>query len=192
MRIVRQVAGVARGAAGVFGGDDLREPLGLGGVLFVAAAAEIRDVGELGLHGAGIVGVRGQRAVAAFASDVGVLAGGAHFSLVVVAHDAGVLAGEGDGALTDGGEGSRAVVAILAELFGDYGSADGEEEADSGEQNDGGTEQMSRVMEQAAQIGPSLVVMGQAILRPKGMFSLMVRIQRFCGIFLRLERDWMG
>jgi hypothetical protein len=154
MRIVRLVAGVAGSAAGMFRCDNLRKPLGLGCVLFVADAAEAGDLRELGDDGAGIVGMLGERAVAAFAGYVGVFAGGAGFGLVVVAQDAGILAGVGDGTLADGGQGAGAVVAVLSEVLGDYRRSDGEENADSGEQDEGGSDQMSRIMEQAAQIGP--------------------------------------
>ena len=154
---MRLVAGVAEGATGMLGSDHLGEPLGFGRILFMTAPAEAADLGEFGDDGAGVVGVLGEGAVAAFAGDVGVFAGGACFGLVVVARDAGILAGEGDGPLADGGEGTRTVVAVLSKVLGDDGAAEHEEEADSSEQNDGGAEQMSRFMEQAAQVGPSLV-----------------------------------
>lgn len=157
---MRLVTGVAEGAAGVLGGDHLGEPLGLGRILFMTAPAEAADLGQFGDDGAGIVGVLRQRTVAAFAGNVGVFAGGSSFGLIVMAHHAGILAGEGDGPLADGGEGARTVVAVLSEVFGDDGATQHEEEADSGEQNDGGADEMSRVMKQTAQVGPSLVVEG--------------------------------
>ena len=137
---MRLVTGVAGRAAGVLGGDDLGEPLGLGGVLFVAAAAEVGDVGKFGDDGAGVVGVGGKGTVAGFAGDVGVLAGGASLGFVIMAQDAGVLSGVGDGALADGVQGAGAVVAVLTEVFRDDGAADGQEEAESGEENEGRAE----------------------------------------------------
>jgi len=151
---MRLVTGVAKGAAGVLAGDHLGEPLGLGRILFMTAPAEAADLGQFGNNGAGIVGVLGERTVAAFAGDVGVFACGACFGLVVMAHHAGILAGDGDGPLADGGKGARTVMAVLSEVLGDDGAAQHEEEADSGEQNDGGADEMSRVMEQTAQVGP--------------------------------------
>ena len=59
VRVVRLVADIAQRAAGVFGGDHLREVLRLGCVFFVAAAAQVGDVGQVGLSASGVVGVRG-------------------------------------------------------------------------------------------------------------------------------------
>ena len=98
---MRLVAGVAGRAAGVLGGGYLRKALRLGGVLFVAAAAEVGDIGQFGNVRRGIVGVLRQRAMARFAGDVGVFAGGASLGFVVVAHHAGVLPGVGDGVGAD-------------------------------------------------------------------------------------------
>ena len=58
---------------------------------------------------AGVVGVFGLGAVAGFAGDMGVRAGGADFGLILVAEDAGVLAGVGDGLGADGVEGAGPV-----------------------------------------------------------------------------------
>src|ERR1035438_3864667 len=96
VRVVRLMARIAGHAAGVFGGGHLREVGGLGGVLFVAPAAEVGDIGQLGDVGGGVGGMLGEGTMAGFAGDVGVLAGGAGFGLVIVAHDALVLAGVGE------------------------------------------------------------------------------------------------
>jgi len=133
------VAGVAKHAAGVFGGVDLGEAFGFGGVLFVAAAAEAGDVGEFGLERRRIIGLGmgGLRAVAGLARDMSVAAGGADFGLIFVAEDAGVLAGVGDGARADQIKGGRPVVAVFAEAFGDDGGADDEEESKGGKEDEG-------------------------------------------------------
>ena len=145
------VARIAEHAAGVFGGDHLREGLRLGGVLFVAAAAEVGDIGELGDVGGGVVGMPGEGTVAGFAGDVGVLTGGASFGLVIVAHDALVLAGVRNGALAGFEQGGGAVVAVLAEGFGDdYGTYD-EEDTKRGDKHSRGADEVTRIGENAAQ-----------------------------------------
>src|ERR1044071_3162598 len=72
VRIVRLVAPIAQHAARMFGGGDLREAFGLGGILLVAAAAKRRDVGQFGLGGGWVVGigVGGLRSVARFARNM--------------------------------------------------------------------------------------------------------------------------
>ena len=107
VRVVRLVARIAEHAAGVLGGDHLREGGRLGGVLFVAAAAEVGDIGQLGDVGGGVAGMLGEGTVAGFAGDVGVLAGGAGFGLVIVAQNALILAGVSDGALAEFGPARR-------------------------------------------------------------------------------------
>jgi hypothetical protein len=151
VRVVGLVARIAEHAAGVFGGDHLREGLRLGGVLFVAAAAEVGDIGELGDVGGGVIGMPGEGTVAGFAGDVGVLTGGASFGLVIVAHDALVLAGVRNGALAGFEQGGGAVVAVLAEGLGDdYGTYD-EEDTKRGEKDNRGADEVSGIGEEAAQ-----------------------------------------
>ena len=131
----------------MFGGDHLGEPFGFGRILLMAAAAEVGDVGEGGLERAGIVGVFGLGTVAGFARDVGVFAGRAFLGGVFMAQHTGVLTGESDGMLADGGQGAGTVVAVLAEVPGDHRAANGEEEAHRGEKNDGGSNQVYGVAE---------------------------------------------
>ena len=148
---MRLMTGVAGHPAGVLGGDHLWKTAGLGGVLFMAAPAEIGDIRAFRDVGGGIVGVLGEGPVAGLAGDVRMLAGFAGVSLVVVAHDAGILAGIGDGPLPYGGERARAVVAVLAEVLGDHRAADRQEKAESGQEDDGRANEMSRVVKQTAQ-----------------------------------------
>ena len=116
---MRLMARIASHAARVLGGDHLWKPCGLGRIFFVAPAAEVGDVGQLGDVGGGIFGVLRQRTVASFAGDVRVLAGGAGFGLVIVAQDALVLARVSDGALVDFIQRGGSIVAVLAEGLGD-------------------------------------------------------------------------
>jgi hypothetical protein len=84
-------------------------------------------------------------AVAGLARDVGVASGGADFGLIVMAHHAGVLSGIGDRARADHIESGGPVVAVLAEAFGDDGGADDEEEAESGEEDQGRADEVPGV-----------------------------------------------
>ena len=115
---MRLMARIAEHAAGVLGGGHLREGGRLSCVLFVAPAAEVGDIGELGDVGGGVIGMLGEGTVAGFAGDVGVLTGGASFGLVIVAQNALVLAGVGDGALTDFRQRSGAVMPVLPKGLG--------------------------------------------------------------------------
>lgn len=134
------MAAIAEHAAGVFGGGHLGEPFGFGRVLFVAAAAEVGDVGQHGFVGGGIVDMLCLRAVACLAGDVGVFAGGAGFPFVFVAEQAHVLAGEGDGPLADGIERAGAIVAVPAEVLGYDGSANNEKKTEPGDEHEGGSD----------------------------------------------------
>jgi hypothetical protein len=135
VRIVRFVALIAGHAAGVLGGNHLREGTRFGGVLFVAADAESGDRRQLGNEGGWIVGMFGEGAVAGFAGDPGVFAFGADLALVLVAKYALLLARVGDGALADEIERAGAIVSILTKVFGDHGLAEREEERKSCENN---------------------------------------------------------
>src|ERR1035438_4288271 len=156
MRVVGLMARVTKRAAGMLRGDHLRKVLGLGGVLFVAAPAEIGNIGQGRLMRRRVVGVgMGRlRTVARFAGDMGVLAGGARLGLLVVAHHAGVLAGERDGVLADDVERRCVIVTVLAESLRDQRGADQQKGGESNDQNDSGANEMTRVTQKLAQ-GPS-------------------------------------
>ena len=146
------VARVAEHPAGVLGGGDLGEAFGFGSVLLMAAAAEVGHVGELGFCGGGVggIGMGGLGTVTGLAGDVGVTAGGADFGLILVAQDTSILAGVGDGARADELERGRPVMAILAEAFGDDGGTHNEEEAEGGEKDERGTDEMPGVAEETS------------------------------------------
>jgi hypothetical protein len=151
VRVVRLMARITEHAARVLGGDHLRECGGLGRVLFMTPSAEVGDIGELGDVGGGVAGMLGEGTVAGFAGDVGVLTGGAGFGLVIVAQNALVLAGVGDGALTDFHQRGGAVVPVLAEGLGDdYGTYD-EEDTERGDQDNRRADEVSGIREKAAQ-----------------------------------------
>lgn len=151
MGIVGLVAGVAGRAAGVFGGGHLRKALRFGGVLLMAAAAEVGYIGKFGNLRRRIAGMLRQGSVAGFASHVGVFAGRAGFGFVVVTNYTGVLPGEGYRALPDLCQGPRRVVPVPSKIFGDDGAANDEEESHTNDQDDGRHQQMSGIAEQAWQ-----------------------------------------
>jgi hypothetical protein len=147
------VAGIAQHTGRVLRGYDLRKSRGLGRILFMAAAAEIGDVRQFG-HVGRILGVFGERSVAGFASDVGVLAGGADLGLVVVAHHAGVLPGISDRTGTDQLQRAGAGVAVLAEALGDYRGADYQKSAERAEEDHCWTKQVHPIAKQTLQNHP--------------------------------------
>ena len=73
VRIVRLVASVAKHALRVRDRIYLGKALGLGSVFFMAAPAEVGDIGQLGHIGNGVVSMFGQGAVAGFATNARVL-----------------------------------------------------------------------------------------------------------------------
>lgn len=132
VRVVRLVAVVALGAAGMFRGHDLREPTGFGRVLLMAAAAEIGHVRKFGNDG-WVVGMRRLRSVTGLARDVGVLTGFAGVDLFVMAHGAGYLAGVRNGVLADKIERGWPVVAVPAEILGHHCGADQQKDTHGGQ-----------------------------------------------------------
>src|SRR5438128_1463998 len=91
VRIVRLMAGVAERAAGMLGGNDLREFRRFGRVLLVTASAEIGDVGKGRLQRRRIVRVLCLRTVARLARDLRMTPGRPRLPLILVAHQAAVL-----------------------------------------------------------------------------------------------------
>ncbi len=142
------MTGVAGKALGVVCGDDLRECFGLGAVGFVAAGADDRGVELRGLDGCGIVGVLGLRSVAGFARDDHVAA------LLFLVNDLGVagladlMAGVGDGASGDLGDGVAAVVSILTEAVRDDGGTKKDEGDQCGRHDNGEPDEVFNVLEQ--------------------------------------------
>lgn len=117
---MRLMAGVAGHVAHVFGSDHLWEVLRFGGVFFVATAAKFGNIRQLGLEHSRIAGMLGLRSVTGLAGDMRMPTGGPDLRLVVMASNAGVLAGKRHGALPDHFERARAIVAVLAERPGDH------------------------------------------------------------------------
>ena len=151
---MRLVAGIAGRAAGVFGGDHLREISGFGRVPLVASPAKIPDIGEFRGDGTRVVGMFGQRTMAGFAGDVRMFAGGAELSLVVVAHHAGILACVGQRAGADQIEGGRPVMSEFAEVLRYDGSPNHQKDPHRGYQNQCRADEVSTFRKQTAQEAP--------------------------------------
>ncbi len=119
MGIMRLVAIVALHAAGVFRRRHLRKPGRLGRVPFVTRHAERGHIGKL-RNDRVIFGMFGLWTVARLAGDMCVLSLSPHFRLIVVTHDALVLAGIGNRTLADLVERTRTEMTILAEILRDH------------------------------------------------------------------------
>ena len=156
MGIMGLVATVAGHAARMFGRGDLGKASGLGGILFMTAAAEVGDLRQFGDVGGGIVGMLRQGSMAGFAGDMGMFAGAAGLALVLVAHQAGILAREGDGMLPHQVERPGPVMPVLPEGFGDDSAANHQKDCQGGQQNCGWPHQMSGIAEQTAHRHPPL------------------------------------
>jgi len=133
---------------------DLGKSLGLGGVFFVAAAAEVGDVGQLGRVPTLGLDVFGLGTVAGLASYARVLSRVVHFGFGIMAEGALGMARVGDGQPTDHVKRARSIVPIFTKILGNHSGANNEEYAHSRQQNHGRTNQMSRISEEATQSHP--------------------------------------
>ena len=112
---MRLMTGVAKRSGRVLGGDDLGEGLGLGGVLLVAAAAEVCDIRQLRYVRGRVIGMLCLRSVTGLTGHMGVLAQSPGLGLVFMAGHTGLLAGKRYGPKTDRVECGCTVMAELAE-----------------------------------------------------------------------------
>jgi hypothetical protein len=159
-RAVGLVASVAGDASGVICGCDLRESFGLGAVGFVAAGADDGGV-ELGrLDGGGIVSMLGLGSVASFAGDDDMLALLLLFHNVRMAGLAHIVAGMGYGAGCGFGDGSAAIVSVLAEAARNDGGAQEKESHQSDRHDYGEADEVFDVLEQVAFLRPGAGVAG--------------------------------
>ena len=129
-------------------GIDLRKRSGLGGAGGVAAGAEDGGVefrwGDVG----GIGSVFGERTVAGFAVDAGVLALALRFLNVGVAVAAGLVAGEDDGTGGDLIDGGGAIVTVLTEAFGNDKAANDEKDEKSDDEESQKAKEMTSIFEE--------------------------------------------
>ena len=129
------MAGIAGQTAGVIGGSDLRKIFGLGRVPFVTTYAEYRRVKLRGLNRGRVVSMIGQRSVASFAIDVGVLAIFFLVKDVGMASLACFMACKVYGQCGDFAYRIPAVVPILSETFWDQETANDQEREEAHGEN---------------------------------------------------------
>ncbi len=129
----------------MLGRDHLGKASGFGRIFFMTAPAEVGHVGQGRFVRRGIVsqGVRRLRAMARLAGDMCVLSRSADCGLLIVAHDALVLPGVVHRALANPLQGRRVVMTVFSEGFRNECSADSQEDAETGQQNQGGADQVS-------------------------------------------------
>jgi hypothetical protein len=147
MGIVRLVTVIAKHALGVRGRFHLRETLGLGGVFFMAAAAEVRHVRQLGDVRGWVAHVSSQRAVTSLASHTRVLSAAVNLGFLFVAQSALGMSGVGDRTTTDHRQRAGAVVPVFPKVFGHHKGAQNQENSHAGKQNQRRANQVSRIPE---------------------------------------------
>jgi len=109
-------------------GIHLVEALGLGGILFVAAPAKVGHIGQLGNVGGGVVSVLGQGSVTGLAGDLRMHSATVRLGLLIVALEALLMPGVGDGAGADQCERAGAVVSVFPKVFGNDDGPDEEKD----------------------------------------------------------------
>jgi hypothetical protein len=107
---------------------DLGKSFGLGSVFFMAPAAEVGDLGQLGHVPAFRLHVFGLGTVAGLASHARVLSRVMHFGFGIVAEGTLASARIGNRCGSDHGERPRTVVPVFSKLFGYYDGANQQED----------------------------------------------------------------
>ena len=130
--------------------------LRLGSVFFVAAPAEVGDVGQLGHIGFGVVRVFGQGAVAGLATNARVLSPVVRLGFFVVADGALAAAGIGNGKRADHVERTRPIMSVFPKVLGHHGGAENQENSHPRQQDQPGANQVSRIPEKATQRHPPI------------------------------------
>jgi len=102
----------------------LVEAQGLGGILFVAAPAKVGHIGQLRYISGGIVSVLGQWSVTGLAGNLRMHSATVHLGLLIVALEALLMPGIGDGASADHFQRACPVVSVFPEVFGNYDNSD--------------------------------------------------------------------
>ena len=156
VRIVRLVTSVAKHPLRVRHRIDLGKSLGLRSVFFVAAAAEVGDIGQLGNIATFGLHMFRLGTVAGLASHPRMLSRVMHFGFGIVAEGALASARIGDRRGGDHVQRSRPVVSVFAKVFGYHDGANNQEDHHSGQQNQGRTNQVSRISEDATQCHPQI------------------------------------
>lgn len=136
--------------------SDLGNSLGFGSIFFMAAAAEIGDIGQLGNVATFRLYVFCLGTVAGLARHTRMFSRIVHFGFGIVAERALASARIGDWRRRDHVQGSRAVVSVEPKVFGNHGGANDEEDNQSSQKDQSGTNQVSRIPEKATQCHPHI------------------------------------
>jgi hypothetical protein len=123
---------VAEHALRVRHGIDLGKSLGLGSIFFVAAAAEIGDIGQLGNVATFCLNVFCLGTVAGLAGHTRMFSCVVHFGFGIVAEGALASARVGDWRGRYHVQGSRAIVSVQAKVFGYHDGANNQKDHHSG------------------------------------------------------------
>jgi len=151
---VRLVTSVANHALGVRYGIHLGKGFRLGSVFFMAAPAEVGDIGQFGHVGDGVVHMFGQGAVACLTMYTRMLTCVMHLGFLVVADRALASASIGNGERGDHVKRTRPVVSVFSKVFGYHNGPDNQEDNHSRQQDERGTNQVSGISEKATQCHP--------------------------------------
>ena len=151
---MRLMTTVAEHSLRVRDGIDLRKPVGFGTVFFMAAAAEICDVGKLRNIAAFSLHMFGLGTVAGLASHSRVLSRVMNFGFGIVADSALTAPGIGNRRGGNHVQRSRPVVPVFTKVFGDHDGANDKEDNQSGQKDQSRTNQVSRIPEKATQSHP--------------------------------------
>jgi hypothetical protein len=151
---VRLMTSIARHSLRVRDGIDLRKPFRFCSVFFMTAAAEVDDVRQLGNIAAFSLDMFGLGTVTGLAGHSLVLSRIMNFGFCVVAESALASSRIGDRRGGNHVQRSRPVVAIFPKIFGDHGGAHDEEDHNSSQKDQRGTNQVSRIPEKATQGHP--------------------------------------
>ena len=153
---MRLVTSVTKHALGVRNGFYLGKTFGLGRVFFVAAPAQVGDVGQLGHIGDRVIRMFGQRSVTGLATNSRVLSAAMHLGFILVAGGALASAGIGNWERGNGVERTRRVMSVFPKVLGHHGGAENQENTHCRQQDQPGTNQVSRISEKATQCHPPI------------------------------------
>ena len=131
----------------MIGAGDLGESFGLGAIGFVAARADDSRVGQLWLHGCGIISMLALRPVAGFAGNIGVATELLLIDDLGVASFADFVSGKRRSSSGDLGDGITTVVSVLTETLGDDGGAQQDEDRQQEDDHNSETDEVFGVLE---------------------------------------------
>ena len=140
---MRLVTRIAKHALGMRDRIYLGKGFRLGSVFFMAAPAEVADVGQLGHIRLGVVSVFGQWSVAGLTTNARMLTRVVRLGFFFVADGAVALAGIGDGERADHVKRARPVVSVFTKVLRHDGGAENQENSRRRQQDQSGANQVA-------------------------------------------------